>query len=906
MPLAPGARLGPYEILSPIGAGGMGEVYRARDSKLNRDVAIKVLPELFTADPDRLARFRREAQVLASLNHPNIGHIYGFEDSGATHALVLELVEGPTLADRIEQGAIPLEDALPIARQIADALECAHELGIVHRDLKPANIKVREDGTVKVLDFGLAKALEGPGETGSGAVMNSPTLTARGTQLGIIVGTAAYMAPEQARGRAVDRRADIWAFGVVLYEMLTGKRAFQGDDISITLASVLKEDPRWNELPADLPVSVRRVLRRCLEKDPKRRLSAIGDARLELEDVSEVPVAASGPPPIVRARWRQGLPWILTALTTAAAVTSVALWAPWRSAATRTSVRISADIGIEGALAVNIGPAAVISPDAQTAVFVVQTGARNLLYVRRLDQLHSTLLQGTDDAQSPFFSPDSQWIGFFTADKLKRVSAAGGAPVTLCDAPGGRGGSWGTDGTIVFQPNSAPMGVLHRVSEAGGTSTPIGKATEGEVAQRWPQVLPGGKAVLYSSNTATIGWDAGTLMAQPLGGGEPKLLLRGGFHGRYVRSGHLLYIRDGTLFSVSFDPERLELRGSPSPVVEGVLAAANTGGAQFSVADSGTLLYVPGKSVGIELPITWLDRTGKTTLLRAEPSDWSSPSFSPDGTKLALTIGFGLAADVWIYEWARDRLTKLTFGSGPDHEPVWTPDGRRIAYGSATEKSTATNLFWKRSDGTGDAQRLTDSPNAQTPYSFHLSGRYLAYSERTKSNVDIMILPLEGDEKAGWKPGTPIVFQGTKSIENAPAFSPDGRWLAYLSTESGPPEVYVRPFPSGEGKWKISITPGGLYPIWSRARRELFYLEPLSGQTAVMMAQYEANGESFRAERPRRWFPGLMMPIRPTRTYDVHPEGDRIAIAKPPDAVPSQQRPVFVFNFFDELRRAAK
>jgi serine/threonine-protein kinase len=904
MPLATGARVGPYEIVALIGAGGMGEVYRARDAKLNRDVAIKVLPQLFTADPDRLARFHREAQVLASLNHQNIGHIYGFEDSGTTHALVLELVEGPTLADRIGQGAVPLEEALPIARQIADALECAHEQGIIHRDLKPANIKIRPDGTVKVLDFGLAKAFD-PSSSSGGEVMNSPTLTARATQLGTLIGTAAYMAPEQARGRAADRRADIWAFGVVLYEMLSGKRAFEGDDISITLASVLKEDPKWSELPANLPTSVRRMLRRCLEKDPRRRLGTIGDARLELEDVAEEPVADRVQPLAVRPRWRRALPWTIAILALATTLVSVALWAPWRREVARPAVRITADIGIEGTLAVNIGAAAVISPDGETAVFVAQTGGRSVLYVRPLAGMHSTLLKGTEEGFAPFFSPDSQWIGFFTPGKLKKIAVTGGATVTLCDAPNGRGGSWGKDGTIVFQPSITRQAILHQVSDAGGAPTPIGQRTAGELSQRWPQILPGGKAVLYSSNATGIGWDSGRLMVQPLEGGDPRVVVRGGYHGRYVRSGHLLYMRDENLFSVPFDPERLELLGRPVPIVDGVLASPTTGGAQFSISDIGTLLYVPGKSLPTELPVMWMEQTGKTSTLRAEPADWSHPSFSPDGHKLAMTIGVGPASDIWIYEWARDTITKFTFGSGVDSDPVWTADGRRIAFASRGEKDLETNLYWKWADGTGEAQRLTESPHAQIPVSFHPSGRYLAFTERKPdTSVDIMILPLEGGEKTGWKAGRPTVFFPTRGNESGPMFSPDGRWLAYLSTESGMPEIYVRPFAGGEGKWKIS-TAGGFFPSWSRTRRELFYLEP-SAQAPIMVAAYKAGEGSFHAEKPQRWSPGMVLMSSAARPYDLHPDGLRVAMLKPPDTSLPQEKPVFIFNVFDELRRVVK
>ena len=900
MRLPTGTRLGPSVVEAPIGAGGMGEVYVARDSKLDRQVALKVLPQLFATDPDRLTRFRREAQVLASLNHPNIAQIHGLEDSGDTHALVLELVDGPTLADRLAAGPIPLDEALPLARQIVDALEYAHEHAIVHRDLKPANIKIRADGTVKVLDFGLAKALAPEGAGGTADAMNSPTLTGRGTQLGIIVGTAAYMAPEQARGRPADRRADVWAFGIVLYEMLTARRAFEGDDISITLASVLKDDVDWKALPADLPASVRRLLRRCLEKDPKRRLSAVADARLELDDAGATEIAAT--PTTVAGRSWQWIPWTIAALASGAALLSLLIWAPWREPERREPIRLSTEVGVDGTLAVNLGAAAVISPDGQVVVFVLNSDGRNRLYVRRLEQLQTVLLQGTEDAMSPFFSPDSRSIGFFTPGKLKRISVSGGAVSTLCDAQNGRGGSWGADGTIVFQPSSNPGSLLHTVSDRGGTPVPLG--AKGLAAQRWPQILPGGRGVIYSGNSVTISWETGSIMGQALPSGEPKVLVEGALYGRYV-NGHLLYIRGGTLYSVPFDAERLELRGTHSPLLEGVLSAVNTGGAQFSVSNSGTLLYIPGKYMGDNLPVTWIDRQGKTTLLRAEAADWWSPDFSPNGQQLAMAIGYGYASDVWTYDWARDTSTQLTFGRGVDSSPVWTPDSRRIAYASAPdEKTQSTNIYWKRADGTGEAQRLTESANSQVPFSFHPTGKYLAYIERrVDAMFDVMILPIEGDEKTGWKAGTPRPFAATPTLENAPAFSPDGRWLAYSSTESGRAEIYVRPFPTGQGMWKVSIEPGGMNPRWSPKRPELFYAAPVSGQVVVMALAYQAEGDTFRPERPRAWYPHPINATRPARPFDVHPDGERIAIAKPPVNVDPQQRPVFIFNFFEELRR---
>ena len=904
MSVGVGTRIGPYEILAPLGSGGMGEVYRARDAKLNRDVAIKVLPQLFSADPDRLARFQREAQVLASLNHQNIGHIYGLEDSSGIHALVLELVDGPTLADRIAEGPMPLDDAIPIARQIADALECAHEQGIIHRDLKPANIKLRPDGTVKVLDFGLAKALD-PVAASSPDAMNSPTVTARGTQLGVIIGTAAYMAPEQARGRVVDRRADIWGFGVVLYEMLSGKRAFAGDDVSITLASVLKDDVDWKALPANVPGSVLRLLRRCLEKEPRRRLSAIADARLDLDDkwghASEERSAQAATPPAAPS-WRVVLPWAVAT----AAVTGGALWAPWRGPAATPAIRVIGHIGVEASLTVGVATAAVLSPDGNTIVFVAANDKdRPRLYVRRLSELQTIPLAGTEDAHGPFFSPVGNWIGFFAGGSLKKIPVTGGAAITLCAAPSGRGGSWSKDGTIVFQPVNTANALLQRVSEDGGTPVSVGSQAADEVTQRFPQVLPNG-AVLYSGNRTTTGWDVGTVMVYPPGDRTPRQLLQGGFHARYVSTGHLLYVNQGTVFAVPFDLDRLSISGTAVPVIERVVSATNTGGAQFSVSENGTLIYLSGTTITRETPIYTMDATGASTVLRATAAEWYWPRFSPDGRRLAITIGVGDQSDIWIHEAKRD-LTKFTFEKGIDGAPVWTPDGERIAFASARGTTALPNLYWQRSNGTGPVERLAESQTVQVPSSFHRSGKYLAYSERVDANNhDIWILPFEGDAKAGWKPGKPTAFLSTPANETAADFSPDGRWLAYVSNETGSPEVYVRPFPSGNGKWKVSNATG-IFPRWSN-KGGIFYAMPVptSSAFAVMYAPYTSDGESFQSEVPRQWSPQAALSHSFEGAYDIHPDGKRIVFAKPLDLGPAvRDTTIFVFNFHDELRRAA-
>ena len=908
MPIAPGTRLGPFEILSPLGAGGMGEVWRARDTRLQREVAIKVLPAALASDPERLARFEREARLLGSMNHPRIGGLLGLEDADGVPALVLELIEGPTLAQHLDkQGALAPAEAIEVAHQIAEAMEYAHERGIIHRDLKPANVKFTADGTVKVLDFGLAKALLGEeGSASDPQVSQSPTLTL-GTHAGVILGTAAYMAPEQARGKAVDRRADIWAFGVVLFEMLTGRRAFDGDDISITLAAVLKDDLTWSALPADLPPPIRRLLRRCLEKDPKRRLSAIGDARLELEEAgSSVKEEYAGAPAaaVVTPAWRRILPWTAAAAGFLAALACLVLWQPWRVIPSAVPVRLNAEIGADATLETATAPAAVISADGLTVAFAATDGAGvSHIYVRKLDQLTSALLPGTDGAQGLFFSPDGQWIGFFADGKLRKISVTGGAAITLFDIPSLRGAWWGDDGTIVFATTSAGSPRLQRVSAAGGSPSLAGEAAPGEGAQRWPQLLPGGKAVLYSGNTTVSGWENGSLMVLPLPAGAPKVVMRGGFHGRYVRSGHLVYLHDGTLFAVAFDLATLQTAGEPVPVIEGVLSSGVSGGAQFTVSDAGTLLYTPGKANESGSPISWMDRAGTTTTLRAAPASWVLPRFSPDGQKLAVTIADKGLLDLWVYEHARDTMTRFTFDSANDRGSVWTPDGRRLAFASDRGSKGIYNIYWQRADGTGEIQRLTNSPMTQAPFSFHPSGKFLAYAEqRSNSSQDLMILPIEGDETRGWKAGTPAVFLSTPAAEFVPMFSPDGRWIAYQSNESGRSEVFVRPFPGPGGKWQIS-TGDGAIPMWSPTRPELLYVHG----DKIMAASYTVAGDAFRAGKPNEWTATSVRAVNGGYpVVDLHPDGRRLAVLKRPDLVEQKRdKVVFVFNFFDELRRVA-
>lgn len=912
-----------------LGAGGMGEVYRARDATLNRDVAIKVLIPALATDPDRAARFQREAQVLAALNHPQIGAIYGFVESTVAStgsardrvgALVMELVEGPTLADRLASGPLPIDEALAIARQIADALQAAHEQGIVHRDLKPANIKVRADGTVKVLDFGLAKALDSAGSSLSAALAESPTITspamaAGRTGAGVILGTAPYMSPEQARGKVVDKRTDLWAFGCVLFEMLTGTRPFGGEDVTETIAAVVRADPEWERLPAETPAAIRRLLRRCLEKDRARRLSDAADARLEIDDASrpvfvdEIGSASQRAPSqgSVTAGWRF-LPWVLSAGLTVAV--AVLWWAPWQNAMPSEPLRLSADLGADVLLTTTPTRTGLsMSPDGSSFVFLAQQGVsgRTQLHVRRLNQLQATALPGTDDADAPFFSPDGRWIAFFAAGKLKKALVSGGSVISLCDAPSGvmvGGGTWSDDGTIVFASRDSQGGNLMRVSSEGGAVESVPSPPDDHSIPRWPQILPGGRAILSTGTGANGSYSDGNLLVQLKDGAERKVVLRGGYYGRYVASGHLLYIHDGTLFAAPFDLDRLEVTGQSVPVVEAVAALGVTGGAQYSVSSSGALVYLPGTSA-TGVPVYWLDREGHTTPLRAAPAEWFNARFAPDGQRIALQIYNGKTIEIWSYEWTRDALTRVTADGGNKTDPVWTPDGRRLTFASDSADTSTTNLrlrkrnlYWQSADGTGEAGRLTDSANHQLPGSWHPSGRFLVFEEEKDSKSrDVMILPLEGDAAAGWTPGKPRPFASGPATKHEPKFSPDGRWIAYTSDESGRDEVYVRPFPGPGGKWQISGG-GGHFPIWSPTKPELFY----GHEGQIMVTPFVADGEAFRAEKPRLWSESRYVSRGP---FDLHPDGARFAIAAPAQTRDGA-RPdhlTFVFNLFDELRR---
>jgi Tol biopolymer transport system component len=880
MPLSAGSRLGSYEILALIGAGGMGEVYRARDSKLNREVAIKVLPEAFANDSDRMARFEREAQVLASLNHPHIAAIYGLEESDGMRALVMELVEGPTLGERIGGRATALGETLPIAKQIAEALEYAHEKGIIHRDLKPANVKLTADGNVKVLDFGLAKALEAP----ASAVGNpsiSPTLTIEGTRAGVILGTAAYMSPEQARGKAVDKRADIWSFGVVLYEMLTGKQAFTGETITDVLAAVVKSEPDWEEVP----LKVRRLLESCLQKDPKRRLRDIGDAWPLMEEAPQV---------IVRSRSRLG--WVAAVLAMISIGLGALLWRATRPVdrPLQPLMRLSVDLGPD-ALAGSFTTAA-ISPDGTRLVFPTRgSEGKELLATRVLDQTNSTVLSGTENGSDAFFSPDGESIGFFAASKLKKVAIQGGAAITLCEARSIYGASWGEDGTIVLGSYSAG---LSRIPSVGGKPQPLTKlGSNGEITHRWPQILPSGQAVLYTASTSVLDFDDASVAALSLVTGQTKTLVRGGYFGRYLptqgSTGHLLYVNQGVLFAVPFDPARLELRGTAVPLIEDVAANAITGAGQLDVSRTGTLVYRSGNVTALNYPVMWMDHSGKMQPLLSKPSFYTYPRFSPDGQQLALTYRPGV--DILVHDLQRDTSSRLTLTTHANFFSLWTPDSRHVVFRSIS--TAGFSIEWLRADGAGEAQPLLESKNQVNPTSFSPDGRRLAYFE----NDDLWTLPLDTSDAEHPKPAKPEPFLRTPATETYPAFSPDGHWMAYQSDESGQVEIYVRPFPGPGGKWQIS-TRGGQYPMWSQKNQELFY-ESLDSH--IMVADYTGNAGSFDPGKPRLWSDREIL-SNGIKNLDLAPDGKRFAVFPLPEAKDQGKGSVhvtFLLNFFDELRR---
>jgi eukaryotic-like serine/threonine-protein kinase len=913
-----GKTLAHYEITSQLGKGGMGEVYQAKDRKLGRDVAIKVLPEEFARDADRVARFQREAKLLASLNHPNIAAIYGLEEFGGTSILVLELVDGKTLADRIRAGPVPVEEALKLALQIAEALEAAHEKGIIHRDLKPENIKVTPEGKVKVLDFGLAKAFAGDKEEVN--LSNSPTLSNAATQQGVILGTAAYMSPEQARGKSVDKRADIWAFGCVLYEMLTGQQTWTGTTVTDIMAAALAKDPDFGSLPPNIHPDIRKLLSRCLQKDPTERIRDVGDVRVEIKQLLADPKGVLAQPVATvepRKKLRMILPWVAVTAILSIIVAGVAVW-NLRTPKPLQVVRFDCELPEFQQTLMRV---LAVSPDGKQFTYGTNKG----LCLRSMDELAAKLIAGTEGASTAFFSPDGQWIGYFSQSdrKLKKIAVSGGAPVALCDVTSFAGASWFEDNTIVYGQRG---GDIMRISADGGTPASLVKAKSGTLSS--PQVLPGGKSLLYT----LMDNDPGKIMVQSLKSGDSKELFAGR-NARYLPTGHIVYGSESGLgriniSAVPFDLDKLEATGGAVLIVEGV--------GQYSVSDSGTLVYTEGRRVTLsseQRTLVWIDRNGNEESLGVPPKTYAFPRVSPDGTQVALTIAEVTKSNIWIWDLARKVMTPLTLDETTDAFPLWTPDGNRIFFSKIGMGKNG--VYWKAANGTGKEERLIPvTDRSLSPSSWSRDGKTMiledtagsvgsmgmiigrgllagrgmieAFASRggssfgggaTGSASDIIVLPMEGERVK-----KPLLQE--KFLEINPQVSPDGRWMAYTSNESRQNQVYVRPFPQVEsGRWPVS-TNGGSEPRWSHTGRELFY----RGDDSMMAVAVETE-PTFKLGVPKTLFKGAYYSYM-SHNWDLSRDGKRFLMIKPMQstsetsaAPPPRPKITIVVNWFEELKQ---
>ena len=892
---------GKYRITEEIGRGGMGVVYQAEDTKLAREVAIKVLPEVFTQDPERLARFEREARVLASLNHPNIAAIYGVEEADGKRFLVLELVEGETLAERLSRGALSLEETLEVCRQIAEGLEGAHEKSIIHRDLKPSNVKITPERKVKILDFGLAKAFHD--QVSEVDLSKSPTITADMTQPGVILGTAAYMSPEQATGRPVDKRADIWTFGCILFECLAGRRAFAGDTITETLAAILKEEPNWKVLPAATPWRAKDLLRRCLQKDPRQRLRDIGDARLEIEAPGTHPSESSA------ARRRFPLLWVaaISAVMLVAGIIAGRLLTkrsqpiPSPSMVTST-IKVEPRHRLEGQSRDMERPGRTAVAISRDGTFIVYSAieenpgpkVKPQLYLRRMDQPAAQPIAGTEGGTCPFLSPDGRWVGFLADGKLKKVLVEGGVPSPLCDASFLYGATWGRD-SIVFS-DEADSGLSRVPAEGGKPETltkPDPKRDEG--SPRLPSWLPNGKAVLFTAMKHSFDpkpWLA--LLRLDTGGW--RVLIEDAADARYVPTGHLLFLRQGTLMAVRFDLDKLEVIGQPVALVENVMQGFGltyrhrTGAGQLGISDTGSLIYAPG---GVPQPpgnsLLWVDQRGMEQPAAALQFPFSEVRLSSDGQRVAYTTG-GQELLVYVYDLARGTNSRLT-GEGWSFYAIWTPDGKRVLF--SWGKSTTDSLFWQPYDGSSPMERLTTSEYGQRPGSWSSDGNTLAFVEEHHPDTgdDIALLDVRSRRM------TP--FLNSRYSEWYPEFSPDGRWMAYTSDESSRQEVYVRPFPGPGMKRQVSIE-GGSEPLWARNGRQLFFRR----EDQVWAVDVRTDGV-FVASKPRLLFekPGCARTY-PIRAYDLSLDSQRFLMVKFENRKPTPVTEiVLIQNWFEELKR---
>jgi serine/threonine protein kinase len=881
-----GDYIGTYAIQSQIGAGAMGEVYRALDTKLGREVAIKVLPKVFSQDKDRLLRFEREAKLLASMNHPNIAAIYDLDKVEATQFLVLELVPGETLAERIARGPLPAEEALPLFQQIAEALEAAHDKGIVHRDLKPANIKITPEDKIKVLDFGLAKAVE---ESPNDSVeAEAPTRAREHTHAGVVLGTAAYMSPEQARGRHVDKQTDIWAFGCVLYEALTGKGVFTGQSLSEVIAEVLKEEPDWSALPSTTPSSISVLIRRCIHKDPSRRLHDIADARIEIEDALLEPTRHTMElRPSQSAKPSLMLPWVVAFLMTA--VAGFSLWRlgrqePW---ATQPVSRFTVPLH-QSADPSPSGQMMALSPDGTKLVYVGRAENHRQLFLRRLDEFEATAVPNTDGARFPFFSPDGNWVGFLLDNQLKKLSLVDGVTQTLCPVESWAGGSWGPDGTIVF--SQSPSGPLYRVPSSGGTPEAITTvdSEKGERGHTWPHILPGGQAVLFTIRLKESA-DRSPVAVQSLETNERRILTEDGLHAQYISPGQIVLVRSRTLLALPFDLEQLTATGHPVPMADGIRTPSTVSPPPFALSDTGVLAYVPEVADHKDILLR-VNRNGTTEPLSDELDSLAGPRLSPDGNHLAITISTGSRSDVWIRDMERGTQTRLTF-EGNNTAAVWSPDGKRLVF--ASDRNGTFNLFLKNREGTAEAEQLTRSEYPQFPTSWTPDGQAIVFMQpQPAKRFDIYLLPLDGK-------GKPQPILDTTFTERLGVLSPNGKWLAYVSNESGP-GVYVRAFPGPGSKWHIS-TEGGTEPLWSRQGLELFYRQG----NKMMVVRFTPGAEP-EPGKPRLLFEETFEENTLRHlNYDIMPDGSSFVMIQKVEELSSPQIHVVV-NWHEELKQKTR
>jgi len=890
MSLESGSKLGPYEIIAPVGAGGMGEVYKAKDTRLDRTVAIKVLPS-HLADNARLRdRFEREARAVSSLNHPHICTLYDIGSQDGVDFLVLEYLEGETLADRLKRGALPLDQALRTGIEVADALDKAHRQGVVHRDLKPGNIMLTKSGA-KLLDFGLAKLAGAEGGSVESAL---PTQQKSLTAEGSILGTLQYMAPEQLEGKEADARTDLFAFGAVVYEMLTGKRAFEGKSQASLIAAIMEHDPApMSELQPMTPPVLDRVIKKCLAKEPDRRWQSAGDLHDELKWIAEGGRAASQVESSgVRRSIPGGLALVLVGLLLGAILAGVAVWGLTRPAplpVTRFAIHLPPSDKFER----DLGGLA-ISPDGQNLVYAARRGSGTTqLYVRPMQRLDAMPIRGTEGALGPFFSPDGQWIGFLSDGKLKKVSLTGGPALTLCDEPSSFGGaSWGPDDTIFFFSGPEEEPELSRVSASGGTPEPVVTLEPGEEGQGplWPEILPGGKAVLYTAWRG--GPDNASIAVQSLETGERRTLVEGGTYARYVPTGHIVFARGallaGSLLAAPFDLERLEITGSPVPVLEN-LAMYFGATAQFGLSRDGTLVYVSG-TVSSDKLLVWVDRQGVERPLTETLRAYRDPRLSPDGRRLAVTILDPKGEDVWVLELGRGTLTRLTLGEGRSTRPLWSPDGERVLFASDRVEDDF-NIFSQPADGSGAAEQLTAW--GSVPTSVSSDGKTIVFRQNSgTTGRDIGMVRVEGERQ-------PEMLLQTPFDEHTGMLSPEDRWLAYVSNESGREEIYLTPFPGPGGKRQIS-TEGGTEPLWSRDGRELFYR---SGEKTMAVAI--STEPELTAGKPTLLFEGLYetgmgLGPNPGSNYDVAPDGRFVVIR---DQGSGLAQINVVLNWFEELKR---